>query len=614
MGFGIEQSTFASKSSGKRECRHFSPEGFSEQIWILFEGDDIGEELFMEIEKELYNSIFENNTSDPSDRFENTLKEINEHLRKEAVLPDDFLRKNSFFIGLFEGKHFHFTTLGESEVYFVRNEKTIIVSEGISPENPEEDLFINIVSGEILDNDVFIFSTKRLLRFVSLGQLSEIAKNNPSGAVETIRDFVPQNEGGVFSVVAFDGAPVLPFESHRTKNAHHASNSGSFLTLISPLQKYFQKISDRFIRNPKNEFLFVGISAVTLLVLWTIFSYFSGNSGIDKEQFNEEFIQMEQKLGTAEQQIADDRIEEANTLLNEVETSALEIRDKGVFMSDIQKILDRINTIRDEASKTQRIGGSIQQTDISRKKENVSLKGVYKLEGEWYAYDDTSLFRILPSGIDVIQIVKDDTLISGIPFNSFKKSIFLSNSGKIVEFLPSDFSFAKTKDESSWKNSVDIKTYDKNLYLLSPNDNQIWKYTREQDSFSSAIPYNEDANLQNAISFAIDGSIFVLNNNDEVIKFSMGKKQEFSLIAAPPEFQNLSKVFTLQDFDLLIFLSGEQKRIFIFKKGRDTGATFHSQILLENAGVLTGIWADTNSNQLYVSDDKKVYQIPLIQN
>ncbi len=602
-----------SKKDGMREFHHFAPEGFHEEIWVMFEGNDAGKELYDEVCETLFSAVFEDKKDhEPVERFEESLKQLNEKLLEEAILPEDFLENNSFFIGLLQGKNLHFTTIGKTEVYLIRSGKVLCISEGIAPRGPEDDLFVNIATGELQNEDTVLLSSFRMLRIVSIGQISEITKNSPREAIDTFQDFISHSEDGVYAVLRANGAPPLPFETSILPGRKKFElGIQIFDNLLNNTRKIIYKISG----NPKKEILSVIIGGIALLLIWSFFSFLSGNvQDGNPEEVNARILEIESNLATAENAKEEGKSTQALEILAGVETKANALFDSGNYRLKASEILNKVEEIRDGISLTQRISGDTAKVNLSARQANVSALGVFQFENEMYAYSRDTLFRILLQNVESsLDLLASESVKKGIPFEKIGKIVFLTESGKILEWKSgSTPAFSKTQDENSWKRAIDIAAYNTNLYLLSPEENQIWKYNWQADRYSKPSAYNQDASIQEAISMAVDGSVFLLTKSGNVLRLLRGKNTPFPLKNVPPEFHDLTQMFTLPDSELLLFLSPAQKRIFLFTKS-DEGATFFRQFVLDsdNIGTLSGLWLDINSNTIYITDEKRVHEISI---
>ncbi len=621
MDISTQSFTLARGSKGAviRDFRHFSPNGFSENIWILFEGDEIGEELFDEICEKSFSHIFENEEEkslSPVERFENAMKELNDKISQEANLPEDFLKKNAFVILMSFENQIHFTTLGASEIYFLRGGKVMLISDGISAENVEEDLFLNIASGEIQDGDVLFFSTLRLLRYVSHTQMQEIAQHSAKESVQTMAEFIEKEEGGVFGVIKADGAPALPFDAAPVAASARVSQSKGLSFHDLTLPPFVHNLKKYLPEQVKNEYLFLGIFIVFLLVIWSIVSLFSGGVSQDIREYRNLLESVNTSIGIAEGQKEEGRKSDALESLLEAEANAKKVFENPDYKAGrtkAQQQLRRIQEIKDDLSDTTRLSGK-DLVDITSKKENVRLKGVLSFNEEFYAYDSSSLFRIIGEKVDRIVDLKDgESVIKGIPLEKKNEMVFLTDAGKVLEGTISGISYAKTEDPASWKKGIDIGYFDKNIYIFSPENNEVYKYVKKLDTFSSPTAYNQNADIKDGISMTIDGDIYVLKPEGQVVKMHQGKLQDFELKDVPDGFENVDQIYTLRELSQMFFVDTAEKRVYVFRKGKE-GATFDQQYLIDTEdSAISGIWFDVNANRIIVATTRHLYEVPLTQ-
>ena len=69
-----------------------------------------------------------------------------------------------------------------------------------------------------------------------------------------------------------------------------------------------------------------------------------------------------------------------------------------------------------------------------------------------------------------------------------------------------------------------MKSTDWYIYLLSPSNNQIYKYGRLRSKYSASSEYNQDADLADSKAIAIDGDIYVLKKGGEIIRIFKSKQ------------------------------------------------------------------------------------------
>jgi hypothetical protein len=157
----------------------------------------------------------------------------------------------------------------------------------------------------------------------------------------------------------------------------------------------------------------------------------------------------------------------------------------------------------------------------------------------------------------------------------------LTDKNKLVSFSPVSTKF--TEDNISLPTNVSddfIGTYLTYLYILDPQDNQIYRYPRATGGFGDKTNWLKDSTPLSGISdMTIDDNIYCIQNNS-VLKLFKGKKQDLNLEASntPVHFDN---IFTTIDSDSLYVLDAKNSRIVQYSKadGSITKQYFNEAIL-----------------------------------
>jgi len=140
---------------------------------------------------------------------------------------------------------------------------------------------------------------------------------------------------------------------------------------------------------------------------------------------------------------------------------------------------------------------------------------------------------------------------------------------------------------------------------------QIYKHTSSADSFSAGAQYINPANinLKQAVSLAIDGSVYVLKSNGQALKIQKSKLQDFSLKDTPLPYDKIlepTKIYTDSDTPSLYVLDNGQKRILEYDKD---GLYIHQYALPDNFEKITDFNVSSKSRKIWVLTKGSVYEI-----
>jgi hypothetical protein len=154
----------------------------------------------------------------------------------------------------------------------------------------------------------------------------------------------------------------------------------------------------------------------------------------------------------------------------------------------------------------------------------------------------------------------------------------------------------------------DLATFRGNLYFLEKNSGEIIKYSYLGESKWGPPEMwlaQEEKKLIKAESLAIDGFIWILNENNSFGQYYQGTLKEEMRLEIFPEPKDLKKIFTSPTLPYLYLLEPTQNRIIIFDKTKKTVRQFYSQ-KFDN---LLDFTVSEDGKVIYLLNDLKVYQI-----
>lgn len=232
--------------------------------------------------------------------------------------------------------------------------------------------------------------------------------------------------------------------------------------------------------------------------------------------------------------------------------------------------------------------------DFSLLKQNAQIISAEIHNGEIIALDQNN------GAVYSLQVEnKSAKIVTGS--DTFKSAKYIDFSGdKIYVFSTDGISQSNKniiKPTANWSNIQSLKTFGNNLYLLSPNDNQIYKFISTDFGFSDIQNYLKTGlslDLKNVVSMAIDGNIYVLSKTGSLVRFTSGSTDEFQIIGLDKPLNNPVSLYT-SDETQNIYILDTDRIVVLDKKG-----TYIAQYTLPK----------TEANQILVSETaKKIFLI-----
>ena len=213
-----------------------------------------------------------------------------------------------------------------------------------------------------------------------------------------------------------------------------------------------------------------------------------------------------------------------------------------------------------------------------------------------------------PSTIDVTESV-----VEAHYFADRENVVMVTDGGNVIEYTDGNAQFADTVDVQ-WQNGVDVKTYSSRIYVLDPESNQIWKYQRGTSGYGSASAYVSDdtVDLSEALSFSIDGYIWILNEDGSITQLLSGENVPYALRQAPlAAVDGATKLYTELDINQLYLLDPTQSRVLIYNKSTSNeDLTYSSQYVLDGLkGTLQDLYFDKERDVIVMVTDFALYEL-----
>lgn len=167
-------------------------------------------------------------------------------------------------------------------------------------------------------------------------------------------------------------------------------------------------------------------------------------------------------------------------------------------------------------------------------------------------------------------------------------------------------------DAGSWNNAINIIAYTDKLYLLDPDNNNIWKYKQLTDGYTKIAPYFEDTSavdLKGVTDFAIDGDLYTLKDG-MVVKYTTGQAVEYVLQGLPAYTGGLGKItdiFADISTSGLYVLDAANSRVTVFNKD----GSYSRQYIFSGINNPTNIYADEATGALWILAGTQVYRLEL---
>ena len=206
-----------------------------------------------------------------------------------------------------------------------------------------------------------------------------------------------------------------------------------------------------------------------------------------------------------------------------------------------------------------------------------------------------------------------EKILYGTSFDRYKTLVFQTSENSVIELIANQPTSMKTEDPAGWITGTDAEAWLRYVYVLSPENNQIYKYERYSNRYAAPSEYNVNGDLSGAIDMTVDGSIYILKEHGEIVKLFRGEQRPFVIRHLPGNIlESATKVFKVLNGNLY-FLDSANKRVIVVSDGGPTGeSTYTKQYVMEgDIDILKDIFVDPDESRLYVMDAKNIYAVDL---
>ena len=466
--------------------------------------------------------------------FSIALENINSTIKKWKLNTKKEIKLN-VLIWILNKNNLVFSNIWDSSCYLLNTNNKEIGELTTKNDSFNWYLFDFISNWDLKDNDLIIFSTNRLLDYLSKSDIFDWLDNNFditnfNKNIENILLSEILNENLIVTSLIYNPKPI-------------SSNSDTIIN-NKPKKLINNKIINFFISSTKKlgkqwkhvkNFIFLSWIIISMFILYSILSsvVWITKTNENKEISKNNVIQAKNFLRIASENIANTDVFELN--IKKTEEIISEIDKEKIFINDIEKINKNINILKKQFNKIETIISNNDNLIYEDNFEN-AIKIIKNNLKPYVINKKYIIWPILPNTIPkkytFSELEENDYFVDAtIVWNSIYISTALS---KIVKFSQNNnFNYVDVKWQTTWEKSKEIDSYWENIYLLWKTDNQILKHSNNWKSFNKADEYLKKEDLEQIgriLSIAIDWWFYILKNDLSIIKFFNNPKYRLEKI------------------------------------------------------------------------------------
>jgi hypothetical protein len=163
--------------------------------------------------------------------------------------------------------------------------------------------------------------------------------------------------------------------------------------------------------------------------------------------------------------------------------------------------------------------------------------------------------------------------------------------------------------DSEWdSDKVLITAFAGNFYILDKGNNQIWRYPGVRGGFLEKDAWLGEGftiDLGEAISWAIDGAIWTINENGEFKNYSLGAPTIFKVSGNSMPFSQVKAIYTDEESRFVYVLDSGNSRISVINKN----GQYEGEYIAPELTNAIDLVVDEETGSILFLSDKKLYII-----
>ena len=300
----------------------------------------------------------------------------------------------------------------------------------------------------------------------------------------------------------------------------------------------------------------------------------------------------------------------------------------GYTISEVNRLLARIDDERDLRNKVTRVATSATIAEFGESGAGHSLEQLEIYQDRPYVIDaingqvmeftapkrGKTILRIGEQigqvGVaDIIAVISRDLSLLVIDSNFNLFSIIPNQNPQQLRILGTN----------QWKDPIAFDSFQNNLYVLDRIANRIHKYIPTPGGYevepSDFFDPAEQVDVSMARDMAIDGDIYVLLDDNNILKYRAGQQMRFQIRGLDRPMQSASLIFTNRESDSLFVVDEGNRRIIEVDIRDGNEGVFLRQFLFRGAddffSDIRGIWVRQEDGRLLVLGANSLRQFVL---
>lgn len=355
--------------------------------------------------------------------------------------------------------------------------------------------------------------------------------------------------------------------------------------------------------NKRKQQLMALLPILIIILVVSIFANQARNERLAEEaKFEEISAEINRKESMLEAKMLYDDRDGAAKLLNEIEELIAQLPADNKNSQEIyDNLAEKSQKLQDRIYLINRISNGERTYDLS----SMNINKLVFANDTLFALNNKSIFNL--NGSENPEKIDIADNINNYRANYFENNLYFLGPDALYSFNPKNNEVSSrtiTKNEAE-KNIKAFGLFSNFFYSLA--DNKIYKHQRGTSNYAAPSEWlAETADLSLAQDMYIDGAIYILNTDGSILRYYVGKKEEYRAAKLEPQSGEFNKLIA-GDTKFYIF-NPEAKRLAVIDK--NSGA-LNAQYIFNDIVEAKDVAVDEKNNTIYILDGTTLVKFKL---
>jgi hypothetical protein len=361
------------------------------------------------------------------------------------------------------------------------------------------------------------------------------------------------------------------------------------------------------------------IIAVICLIVFTgklVYSSYQNKINVARQNYTNLVTQIEQKQNQIDGYLLYNNEDGAKVILNEISSLLKTFPQTTVEQkTKYQAISTKISGQLEQVRKIFKINDATELADFTKLYSNAQpenliylpdLKKMYVADSSQKSIYIFDLDKKL--GTKLADLTQPPSFLLHPTATKDDKIYFLdSNNFLVLDAKKETATTINLPATTKVQDVIAAQIYNSKFYLLNPKDSQIFKYDQVGNTLANQQNWlTEKIDLSTAVDLSIDGNVYALTSNGQMIKMLKGKQVNYNLTAVDPIITQATKMFMSPDQKYVYILEPAQQRLVVYDKNGNLVIQYRS----DQWQNLKDLAVDEKNKIIYLLNDKSILEFP----